>query len=73
MNNIEFKENINTEYLLKKNNFITNLNMYMNIMDQKCFTQSCKRRHEMIYGNFIKSFNNLQNFKNKHQNNLNKI
>lgn len=67
MNNIEVEENlnkINTDFLLKKKDFIVNLNLYLNTVNHKCITNSCKRRHELIIGDFLESFNNLQNFKN---------
>ena len=66
--NENFNENfnkINTDFLLKKKDFIINYNLYLNTINHKCVTNSCKRRHEIIIGDFLKSFNTLQNFKNK--------
>jgi len=69
MNTNNKVENENTNFIYLKKNFIENYNNYLNTIQHKCVTNSCKRRHEEILGNLKISIRDLEDFKTK----LNKI
>jgi hypothetical protein len=60
---IDYKPYKDNLFLNKKKILIKNYELYLNTINHKCITNSCKRRHEEIYGNFIKSINDLEIFK----------
>tara|TARA_Y100001970_G_scaffold293320_1_gene439333 strand:+ start:1988 stop:2242 length:255 start_codon:yes stop_codon:yes gene_type:complete len=60
---LEYNSSVNIEFLNKKKVLINNYERYLNTINHKCITNSCKRRHEEIYGNFINSINDLEYFK----------
>ena len=60
---LEYNSSVNREFLNKKKIIINNFKVYLNTLNHKCITTSCKRRHEEIYGNFMNSINDLEKFK----------
>lgn len=60
---LEYNSSVNREFLNKQKILINNFKVYLNTLNHKCITTSCKRRHEEIYGNFINSINDLEYFK----------
>ena len=60
---LDFKSSLDIIFLNKKKVLINNYERYLNTINHKCITNSCKRRHEEIYGNFINSINDLEYFK----------
>lgn len=60
---LDYNFNIDLLFLNKKKILINNYQYYLNTINHKCITNSCKRRHEEIYGNFINSINDLEKFK----------
>jgi hypothetical protein len=56
-------QNTNKEFLFIKKQFLENYSKYINTIEHKCLTNSCRRRHEEILGNFKSSIKELEDFK----------
>ena len=52
MNQNESLQNTNKEFLFIKKKLLENYDKYMNTIEHKCITNSCRRRHEEILGDF---------------------
>jgi hypothetical protein len=63
MNQTESIQHINKEFLFIKKKLLENYDKYINTIEHKCITNSCRRRHEEILGNFKISLKELEDFK----------
>lgn len=63
MNQNESLQNTNKEFLFIKKKLLENYDKYMNTIEHKCITNSCRRRHEEILGDFKISLKELEDFK----------
>tara|TARA_B100000900_G_C19943564_1_gene458679 strand:+ start:51 stop:269 length:219 start_codon:yes stop_codon:yes gene_type:complete len=63
MEQVESLQNINKDFLFIKKKLIESYNKYLNTIEHKCITNSCKRRHEEILGDLKTSLKELEDFK----------
>jgi hypothetical protein len=63
MNENKSVKNSNKDFLFIKKKLVESYDRYMNTIEHKCITNSCRRRHEEILGNLKSSLKELEDFK----------